>query len=128
MRVLELLKGVDKKGMYLDMLTSDLEQINRQQKDKGSKSFEQGEIVGNLSTQLVDSYGASFISATIKEVKSMVLTSKEFREIDTPSCYQRKVMEILTKIEFAFLAAEISTEQNRHKINEIILEHYNVVL
>lgn len=128
MKVLKLLKKSDNKGMYLDMLISDLELINKSDGEDHKKSLEQGEIIGNISTQLVDSYGASFLAATIKEVKSMILTSKEFKEIDSPHLYQVKVMEILTKIELAFLSAEIVTEQNRYKINEIILGHYNVVL
>lgn len=127
MKVLKVLKKIEEKGMYLDMLENNLLESKNGIGGK-DESLEKGEIVGNLFTELIGSYNCSLIAATIKEAKFAMQTNANFKMIDTPENYQCTVMEILTKIELAFLSAAIITETDRDKINGFILGHYNVAL
>lgn len=128
MNILKILQEIDNKGMYLDMLSSDIELIYKEGKEEHRKCVEQAEIVGGLSAQIIEKYGSCFIASTIKEVKFMILDSQEFKDIDTPTGYQRTVMELLTKIETAFLFAQVITEHSKNEVIKAILTNHNVQL
>jgi len=129
LKVLEAIGARKNKEHYTNTRISKFEQQitpspTKEISNAEKEVMQRSEVIGSLLIPLIETYDTYYISAALKQVSQFLLDSETFIDTLTKNNINSEVIEIVHKLENAFIGLDIITGKSKEDIQERFLNYF----